>query len=115
MSDRNGFGSFLIGFIVGGITGAIVALLYAPKSGEETRAVIKEKAIELADITTETVEETYGKAEKAATDAVEKAQELIKQAQAKASEVAAKGQVVLEETKVKVTSKPQKPADEAEA
>jgi gas vesicle protein len=30
----NGFGTFLVGFIIGGITGAVVSLLYAPQSGE---------------------------------------------------------------------------------
>jgi gas vesicle protein len=30
MSERDGFDSFLIGFIIGGIAGAIVALLLAP-------------------------------------------------------------------------------------
>ena len=49
MSERDNFGAFLIGFLVGGITGAVVSLLYAPKSGDETRTVIKEKAIELKE------------------------------------------------------------------
>jgi gas vesicle protein len=49
--DDNGqtFLGFLIGFIVGGLVGAMVALLYAPQSGEETRATIREKSIELKD------------------------------------------------------------------
>ena len=47
MSDRDDFGAFLIGFIVGGLTGAITALLFAPQSGEETRIMIKDRAIEL--------------------------------------------------------------------
>ena len=45
MSERDEFGAFLVGFIVGGLTGAVVALLFAPHSGEETRAVIKERSI----------------------------------------------------------------------
>jgi gas vesicle protein len=49
MADRDDFGSFLIGFVVGGLTGAVVSLLFAPQSGEETRAVIKEKSFELRD------------------------------------------------------------------
>jgi gas vesicle protein len=44
MSDRDEFGAFLVGFIVGGLTGAVVALLFAPQSGEETRALIKDKS-----------------------------------------------------------------------
>jgi gas vesicle protein len=106
----SGFGSFLVGFLVGGLTGAVISLLYAPQSGEQTRAVIKEKAIELRDKTTDTFEETYKQAESAATDAVEKAQELIRLAEKKATEVAQQGQVVIEETVSKV--KPKKAAQE---
>ena len=47
MAEKDNFGSFLIGFLVGGLAGAVVALLYAPSTGEETRTVIKDKAIEL--------------------------------------------------------------------
>ena len=47
MSDRDDFGAFIVGFLVGGLTGAAVALLFAPQSGAETRALIREKAIEI--------------------------------------------------------------------
>ena len=112
MTDRDNFGTFLFGFLLGGITGAVVALLYAPQSGEETRTVIKEKAIELADKTGDTLEETYVKAEQAANDAIAKAQDLIKVAQEKATDVTQKGQVILEEAKAKVTKtkKPEEPS-----
>lgn len=99
MSERDSFGAFLVGFLVGGITGAVVSLLYAPKSGEETRTVIKEKAIELKDKTAVTAEEAYHKAEQAANEAAAKAQELLKAAQDKASEVLKKAPVVLEAEK----------------
>ena len=99
MAEHDNFGAFLVGLIVGGLTGAVVSLLYAPQAGEQTRAVIKEKAIELRDKTTDTLEDTYKKAETAAGDAVEKAQELIKVAQKTAAEAAEKGQVVLEDAK----------------
>lgn len=49
MSDHDDFGVFLIGFVVGGVAGAVAALLLAPQSGEETRALIKDKSIELRD------------------------------------------------------------------
>ncbi len=48
-SDRDEFGAFLVGFIVGGLTGAVVSLLFAPQSGEETRALIRDKSIEIRD------------------------------------------------------------------
>lgn len=49
MSDNNDFGSFLAGFMIGGLVGAAVALLLAPQSGEETRQVIKDRGIVLRD------------------------------------------------------------------
>ena len=97
MSDRDSFGAFLVGFFVGGITGAVVSLLLAPQSGEETRTVIKEKAIELKDKTATTAEETYHKAEKLAADTTEKTKTLIKTTADKAAAKIKKIPVVLEE------------------
>jgi len=69
MSDESNFGSFLMGFTVGALAGAIVSLLMAPQTGEETRQVIKEKAIELKEKGAETYEETKHRAEIAYKDA----------------------------------------------
>ncbi len=82
MSDRNGsdFGSFLSGFLMGGLIGAAVALLMAPQSGEETRKLIRDKGIELRDQASETLEE-------AAAEARSRADELTKMARERASEV----------------------------
>ena len=102
MSDQDDFGAFLIGFIVGGLTGAITALLFAPQSGEETRTLIKDKAIELKEQTTETVGESFNKAEKTAKDAVHQAEVLLEEAKKKANEITEKGQVLLKESKEKV-------------
>jgi gas vesicle protein len=79
MSDRDEFGAFLVGFIVGGLTGAVVALLFAPQSGEETRALIKDKSIELRDKASHTAEEALARAEAAAQEARARADELAKQ------------------------------------
>ena len=76
MSDRDEFGAFLVGFVVGGLTGAVVALLFAPQTGEETRALIKDKSIELRDKAQLTAEEAYAHAEQAARDARHRADEL---------------------------------------
>lgn len=109
MSDRDNFGAFLVGFLVGGIAGAVVSLLYAPSSGEETRTIIKEKAIELKDKTTETAEEAYKKAEIAANEAAAKAQSLLKAAQTMAADTLKKGSVLLEGEKPE--PKPKKTAE----
>ena len=39
------------GLLIGGLIGAATALLMAPKSGEETRAEIRNKALEYRDRT----------------------------------------------------------------
>lgn len=77
MSDRDEFGAFLIGFVVGGLTGAVVALLFAPQSGEETRTYIKEKSIELRDKAAEQAELVASKAEKLAEEAKARGKEAI--------------------------------------
>jgi len=42
--DGAGAGSILLAFILGAVSGAAVALLYAPASGRETREYLGEKA-----------------------------------------------------------------------
>jgi gas vesicle protein len=92
MSDRDEFGAFLVGFIVGGLSGAVVALLFAPQSGEETRALIKDKSIELRDKAQITAEEAIARAEAAAADARARADELAKQ-------LRERGQVVVDDVR----------------
>jgi gas vesicle protein len=99
MSDRDDFGAFIVGFLVGGLTGAAVALLFAPQSGAETRALIREKAIELKDKASDSLEDAYTSAEKAAKEARMRADELSEVARTRASELGRKGQVLLEEQK----------------
>jgi gas vesicle protein len=86
MADNNGdsVASFLLGFIFGGLIGAVSALLLAPRSGEETRMLIREKSIELQDTATT------------------KAGDLAKMSQEKMSELQKKGQLVLEEQKARI-------------
>jgi gas vesicle protein len=88
MSDRDEFGAFLVGFVVGGLTGAVVALLFAPQSGDETRALIKDKSIELRDKAQVTGEEALARAEAMAADARQRAEELTKEARVRAEHLA---------------------------
>ena len=88
MSERDEFGAFLVGFVVGGLTGAVVALLFAPQSGEETRALIKDKSIELRDKAQVTAEEALARAESIAADARLRAEELTKEVRERATELA---------------------------
>jgi gas vesicle protein len=53
-----GIGAFMMGFFMGSLLGATVALLLAPQSGEDMRILLKDKA-----------DEALVKAEAAATEA----------------------------------------------
>ena len=79
MANRDELGVFAIGVLVGGLTAAAVALLFAPQSGEETRALIKEKSIELRDQAQQTADEAMARAEAIAADARARADELARQ------------------------------------
>jgi gas vesicle protein len=77
MSDHDDFGAFLIGFVVGGVAGAVAALLLAPQSGEETRAIIKDKSIELRDKAAEQAEVVASKANEFADQAKTRGKDVI--------------------------------------
>lgn len=62
------FGAYLAGFLIGGLVGAATALLLAPQSGIETRAMIRDKSIELKDKAADSAEEALNKATKAMED-----------------------------------------------
>jgi len=48
MADRDGSaGLVLLSFIVGGIVGGVLGILFAPKAGKETRQDISEAAAEM--------------------------------------------------------------------
>jgi gas vesicle protein len=44
--DGSAAGTVILAFVMGAVTGAAVALLMAPASGEETRRILSEKARE---------------------------------------------------------------------
>jgi gas vesicle protein len=75
-------GSFFAGILIGGLTGAVAAMLLAPRSGQETRDLIQNKGIELRDEATDTtesmVEQVRRKGRQISTDISEKV-EVLKQ------------------------------------
>ena len=61
-------GNFLKGLIIGGLIGAVAALLLAPKSGRETRADICNRTEELLKL----AKEEYEKSLEKSSDVLEK-------------------------------------------
>ncbi len=84
---------FLCGFLIGGAVGAIAGILLAPKSGEETREMLKNSA----------------------ADAIKKADATVKEIQAKADDVVSDLQKKGDEIKEKLQSLMDKQKDNAEA
>lgn len=78
MSDRSGFGAFIVGFLMGILSGAVVALLVAPQSGAETRTLIKDKSIELRDKAQHTAEQARARADEFTHQLKEKGQSAVK-------------------------------------
>ena len=96
---RGSFGSLLSGFIIGGLIGAGVALLAAPQSGAETRAVIGDKASELKDKAVQTASDTRDRAGKMISSARDQASDAINRTKDRASNVMNRGSDMVEKTK----------------
>ena len=103
MADNSGSGDFFAGFLVGALAGAAAALLFAPRSGEETRTIIRDKSIELKDRADELSAEARKRAEEMQVQARDRAQELQSQAKDRAQELQsqAKGRAQDIQTRVK--------------
>jgi gas vesicle protein len=73
MADKSYGGEFFAGFVVGTLVGAAAAILLAPQSGEETRAMIRERGIELQERSSELSADARRRAEAYQAQAKEKA------------------------------------------
>ena len=80
MSDNNlnKIGMLAGGFLIGAVAGVVVALLFAPQSGEETRTMIKDKSIELRDRAQETAEQAKARTDEVVQQLKEQGQSAMK-------------------------------------
>ena len=72
---------FMAGVLVGGAVGAVLGVLYAPKSGEETREMIAETSKDLYDKAQDSVSELQEKANEVMSNLQEKGDELVEKIQ----------------------------------
>jgi gas vesicle protein len=56
-------GGFLAGVLIGALAGAAAMLLWAPRAGEETRHILRDKSMELREQVSETADEARHRAE----------------------------------------------------
>lgn len=85
-NDRHDSGmGFFSGFVLGGLVGAVVAVVLAPQSGEETRDLIRGKA-----------HEVKGKAMDLASDLKNRASDLADDLRSQADELSKRGRETFE-------------------
>lgn len=69
MSENNNeLGSFLAGFVIGGLVGAATALILAPQSGEETRQQMASKSRDLRSTSEERLQQYRERADNIVAD-----------------------------------------------
>ena len=81
--DGAGSGSILLAFILGAVSGAAVALLYAPASGDETRKYLGDKAREGRERAAEMAEKSrqaVNEGRETLTSAIDRGREAYQQA-----------------------------------
>jgi gas vesicle protein len=83
-----GAGNILLAFLLGAVSGAAVALLYAPATGRDTREYLGEKAREGRDRAAEAAQkgrEAINQGRETLNSAIERGREAYQQARAKES------------------------------
>lgn len=96
-------------FLLGGLIGAGIALLYAPKSGRETRKDIskaakriRRDAVELVEDTIRTVDDFVGTVKDTASDIIERGVELSDSAKREVIKSLDYGQKIIEKQKKRI-------------
>ncbi len=97
-------------FLLGGVIGAVIALLYAPKSGRETRRDIskvarrvKKETSELIDDTIDNIHDFAGKIKEKVSDIIERGVELSESAKKEILKNLEHGQKVIEKQKKRIS------------
>ncbi len=99
---------FLIGAVVGGAVGAVVALLFAPKSGKELRRDIAERTEDVVDKAQQMFNKATGQVESGVEDVVNegrlRAERIVSSARHQAENLMSNAEQVLREAKNRAQS-----------
>lgn len=96
-------------FIIGGLVGAAIALLYAPKSGRETRrdiskavGKVRKEAVEIIDDTIDSINRFAKEVKERAEDIIEKGADLSESATKEIIETLEEGQKTLDRQRKRI-------------
>jgi gas vesicle protein len=98
---ERGSGSGVGPFLIGALLGAGIALLYAPRSGEETQADLKERAARLRDAAEERLREAQAQIE----ERLEQAREELMERVEAVKEAVESGKVSAQEARAELEEK----------
>ena len=105
MEQGNGYvKGIFIGFLAGGTIGALMTLLYAPKSGKELRKDINNKTDEYYDDTEKFIVDAKVKAKDMINEGKKKSEQMILNAKAKSEELLKNAERIFTEAKSKTGS-----------
>ncbi|MFQ5603165.1 MAG: YtxH domain-containing protein [bacterium] len=103
MSDNGDSGfNFFKGFLFGGIVGAVIAILYAPKSGKEVREDLRTRSLELRGDAEAKLQLAQKKAEAILEETKKKLEELRKETQTAVSGVSDKAAIAIQQGKTTI-------------
>jgi len=102
MAQDNGLvKGLVIGFFAGGVLGAAIALLYAPKSGREFRADLRERSDDLIEDAEEYLHAAAEKAGEIVSEARKRSDQLVTHAKKRADSLLADAEKVITDAKEK--------------
>ena len=105
MSEENHYvKGLLVGLLAGGALGAVIALLYAPKSGKELRIDIKSKTDEYYDETEKFIADAKVKAKDMINEGKKRSEQIIVNAKSKSEELLKNAERIFTEAKSKTGS-----------
>ena len=102
-SENQSGSSVFLGFLAGGAIGAILALLYAPKTGRELRNDIKSKTDEYLDEADKYIAEARNRAKVLINDGKKKSEKIINDAKTKSEAILKDAEKIFNDAKAKAS------------
>lgn len=103
-SENNSGKGLLVGLLAGGVIGAAIALLYAPKSGRELRKEIKVKTDDYLDEADRYIADAKVRARDLINDGKKRSERLIHDAKSKSEELLKDAEKVFTDAKSKTNT-----------